>query len=110
MVMSIFACAAPAVNNTRPVIETRKERILPLASRFFTATPSLQRLDCNAALTAPHQYAPNSALVPAVRRSIVNVWQGANKAAAGLNAAAPAKFWEGQTFPGIVHLTAPRHP
>src|SRR5260221_3830950 len=86
MVMSILACAAPAANNIRPAIATRKERILPLASR-----PSLRRLDCNAAShRTPHQYAPNSALVPAVRPSIVDIWHGANKAEAGLNAAGHA--------------------
>src|SRR6266851_4203147 len=104
MVMSILACAAPAVNNIRPAIATRKERILPLASR-----PSLRRLDCNAALTVPHQYAPNSALVPAVRRSIVNVWQGANKAEAGLNAAGRAIFREAPPCRAVLDLPQTRN-
>jgi hypothetical protein len=48
-------------------------------------------------------------LVPAARRSIVNVWQGANKAEAGLNAAGRAIFREARPGHGILNLPQTRN-
>src|ERR1700681_2209357 len=99
MVMSILACAAPAVNNIRPAIATRKERILLLASR-----PSLRRLDCDAA-TVPRINMPRIALwFQRLVGQSFTVWQGANKAAAGLNAAGRAIFREATPCRAILNL------
>src|ERR1700675_2272703 len=104
MVMSILACAAPAVNNIRPAIATRKERILLLASR-----PSLRRLDCDAA-TVPRINMPRIRLwFQRLVGPSFTVRQGANKAAAGLNAGEWAIFREAAPGGAILNSTQRRN-
>src|SRR3981081_1092266 len=78
MVMETLACAALVANSIRPAKATTSDRMFTSGLLALTAAPLS---------VPPHQYARNAALVPAACEPIVNVRQGANKAAAGFSRA-----------------------